>query len=554
MSSPRLLDRLRVKRGWALPIAVYGWAQLVLLGWWAGQWPGLLSADSVRYVIHVTRGPWTADHSVLYDSAVLASLKLTDNVGLLILVQTIAAAATIAYAVASLRAIGVPGRWAAIPACLLPLLPSFGAFIGTVWKDVPFALCEVLVTATTLRVIAHRRATTDYRQVPRRLLVALGAELLGLTLFRNDGFLLVLVIVVVLAVAWKGLRLAPLGLGVLAILLSFGAQAFVYPAMGVKPANSSLSYGLFDADIALAYAQVPDTFTASDVALMSKVGPLEAWAGADNCYNSDRLFRSKGFSLVKADEYHKQLFALWWRVLERSPGTVVKGRICRGSVAWSVVPPPSDKAIFGRVVAKVPTNLYGSANRRIPADISRNLIHKPLSGKLGRLTQTLRVETGTTGYQWWMWRGSTWCYIAYLVLLLAALRLRRWDLLAVGSAALANQLTVLAVNPAQLYRYMVGPIFIGILLLPLLAVRRPKPAVTAGPPAEPGQESTGPGQEPGSPGREPGGPAQEPGGPAQEPGGATEPSASGTTRAVEPDADSTKPVPPVRFRKRVRSG
>lgn len=444
----------------------------MLLGWWAGQWPGLLSPDSVRYVIHVTGGPWTADHSVLYDSSVLASLKLTRNVALLTLLQTTAAAAAIAYMVASLRAVGVPGRWAAIPACLLPLLPSFGAFIATVWKDVPFALCEMLIAATTLRLFAHRSASTGYRQVPRRLLVALGAEMLGMTLFRNDGFLLVLVIAVVLAITFKGLRLVTVGLGLLAILLSFGAQAFVYPAMGVKPANSSLSYGLFDADIALAYAQVPRTFNASDVALMGKVAPLSDWARADNCYTSDPLFRSKGFSLAKADEYHQQLFALWWRVLERSPVTVVRGRLCRGSLAWSLLPPPRDKASFGRVVSEVPSNLYSNASRRIPADIRHNLAPQPLNQALGRLTHTLRVDSGYIAFQPLIWRGATWCYLAYLVLLVAALRLRRWDLLAVGAASLANQLSVLAVNPAQLYRYMVGPIFIGILLLALLAVRR----------------------------------------------------------------------------------
>jgi len=555
MISPRVLDRLRVKPGWVLPLVVFGWVQLVLLAWWAGQWPGLLSPDSVRYLIHVTGGPWTADHSVLYDSAVLASLKLTRNVALLTLVQTTAAAATVAYLVASLRAVGVPGRWGALAGCLLPLLPSFGAFISTVWKDVPFALCEVLITATVLRLIAHRRATTGYRQVPRRLLAGLGLELLGLTLFRNDGFLLVLVIAVVLALAWKGLRLVPLGLGVLAILLSFGAQAFVYPAVGIKPANSSLSYGLFDADIALAYAQEPSTFTASDLALLSKVAPLTSWAGSDNCYNSDGLFHSKGFSLAKADQYHQQLFALWWRVLERSPDTVIKGRLCRGSVAWSVMPPPSDKALLGRVVTRVPSNLYSNASLRIPADIRHNLATKPLSYKLGQLNHKVRVETGKTIYQPFIWRGATWCYLAYLVLLLAALRLRRWDLLAVGCASLANQLTVLAANPAQLYRYMVGPNFIGFLLLPLLAVVvRPALAGTALTPAGGDQEPAGPDQKPG-PDHEPAVSGHEPAVSGHEPAVSgrepvvEEPEASGTTRASEPDADSTSPVPPVRSRK-----
>jgi hypothetical protein len=470
------LDRLGIKPGWVIPGLVFAWVQLILLGWWAGQWPGLLSADSVRYVIHVTGGPWTADHSVLYDSLVLASLKLTRNVALLTLLQTTAAAAAVAYTVASLRAVGVPGRWAAIPACVLPLLLSFGAFIATVWKDVPFALCELLVTATLLRVFAHRDPSDAYRRIPRRLLVALGFELLGLTLFRNGGFLLVLVIAVVLAVAFRGARVTVLVLGAAAILASFFAQAVVYPAFDIKPANSSLTYGIFDADIALAFAQAPATFTASDRHLLQQVAPLAVWRHADNCYTSDPLFRSKGFSLAEADKHHVELFALWRRVLQRTPVTVIRGRLCRSSVAWNVLPPPADKARFGEVVIDVPSDLYSKASLGIPADIRQHLTSGPLNDSLGRFTRTLRTDTGTTGWQWLLWRGATWCYLAYLVLLVAALRLRRWDLLAVGSASLANQLTVMAANPAQLFRYMVGPIFIGILLLPLLAVRRRSPA------------------------------------------------------------------------------
>jgi hypothetical protein len=482
------LDRMRIKPGWVIPLLVFGWAQLVLLGWWAGQWPGLLSADSVRYVIHVTIGPWVADHSVLYDSAVLASLKLTDNVALLTLLQTTAAAAAIAYTVASLRAVGVRGRWAAIPGCLLPLLPSFGAFVATVWKDVPFALCELLLTATVLRLFAHRHPSQGYRRVPRRLLVALGAELLGLTLFRNDGFLVVLVIAVVLAVALRGVRVATLGLGAAAILASFFAQAVIYPAFDIKPPNSSLAYGIFDADIALAYAQAPATFTESDRQLLRQVAPLAVWRRADNCYTSDPLFRSKGFSLAQADKHHAELFALWRRVLQRTPVTVIRGRLCRSSVAWKVVPPPADKARFGEVTAQVPDDLYGRT-RILPADVSAHLKPQPLNDALGRLTHSLRVGTGTTGYQWLLWRGATWCYVAYLVLLVAALRLRRWDLLAVGAASLGNQLTVLAANPAQLYRYMAGPIFIGILLVALLAVRR-RPQVQPGEQADGGGTSS----------------------------------------------------------------
>ncbi len=468
---PGKFDRMHARASRLLPVLVFAWVQAVLLLWWVAQWPGLLSPDSIRYVLHVTSGPWTADHSVLYDTAVLASLTLTRNVALLTALQTTLAALVVAYTVASLRVAGVRGRWAAVPAIILPLLPSFGAFVTTVWKDVPFALCEVLVAATTLRLFAQREGGGTYRQTPRRLLLALGAELLGLALFRNDGFVLILVIAVVLAVLMRGARIAVLAVSVVAIVASFLAQGVIYPAAGIQPAASSLSYGLFDADIALAYAGAPRTFTATDRALMASVAPLATWRRSDNCYNSDPLFHGKGFSARAADQHHIELLKLWQKVLVRTSVTVVLGRLCRGSVAWNVLPPPKDKANFGEVVSVVPANLYGRISL-LPTDIGQNLRPQPLNSPLGDLGKTLRDETRKPAYQPVLWRGATWCYLAYLALLIGARRLRRWDLLAVGAPLLANQLTVLALNPAQLYRYMVGPIFLGILLLPLVSARR----------------------------------------------------------------------------------
>jgi len=74
------------------------------------------------------------------------------------------------------------------------------------------------------------------------------------------------------------------------------------------------------------------------------------------------------------------------------------------------------------------------------------------------------------------WRGATWCYLSYLALGVAALRVRRWAIPGAGAAALSNQLVVLTVNPAQLYRCMVGPLLVGVVLSPLLTLAGRGPA------------------------------------------------------------------------------
>ena len=462
-----------ILRSRPVPVLVFLWNQVVLVLWWVGQWPGLLSADSVRYLIHVTAGPWTADHSVLYDSFVLASLDLSRNVALLTLAQTTAAAAVVAFTVATIQRYGVPGRWAAVPGLVLPCLPSFGAFVSTVWKDVPFALVEVLVAATMLRIVHRPRRPDGRHDISRGLLVALGLELTGLNLFRNDGFLMVVLLTVALAVALKGVRQKMVAVGVASLLIFAVCHSVIYPAIGIAPASSTLAYGTFYADIAIAYGKDPGEFTAADQAIMSQVTPLKNWRKARNCYSSDPLFRYPGFDKIAADRLKNQLAALWFRTFARSPVTVVWARLCRSSVAWSPLPPPDHRPFYQVVVDTNPI-LYGY-NVIIPADISRNVRLAPLDHGLGVFTRDLRVGTQAAGWQMLLFRGSTWSYVTYLVLFVAARRLRRWDLLVVGAMCLANQLTVMAANPAQLFRYVVGPIFIGMLVVPLLLVPREEP-------------------------------------------------------------------------------
>lgn len=466
----------KIRPAWRMPLLVFAWAQLVLLVWWAGQYPGLLSADSVRYVIHVTDGPWVSDHSVLYDTIVLASLKLTHSVGLLTAVQTTAAAGVLAYTAASLHAFGVRARWAAVPALVMPLIPSVGTFFTTVWKDVPFAMCEVLIAATTARLILHRRNAPEGSKSPRGLIVALGAEFLGLVLFRNDGFLMLTVAVVVLAITLTGERIKILAVGAGALVGFALAHSVVYPAAGIKPPAASLSYGLFYADIALAYAEAPRTFTAADRGTMTKAAPLSTWRSADNCYSSDPLFRRKNFSTVKADQEHAALFSLWTLVLKRTPITVLRARMCRGSVAWNPIPSPVKRTSFGMLVPEVPGNLYHpDIDSLMPPDVAKNLTPHPLNRSLGHFLYSVRVHSiDSRALQSVIWRGSTWCYVAYLLVGFAAWRLRRRSVLAIGGICLANQLTVMAANPAQLYRYMVGPILVGMLLLPLVSIRSPR--------------------------------------------------------------------------------
>lgn len=491
------LRALRLRRSHVPLIGVYLWAQVVLVLWWAAAFPGLLSYDSTVYVTHVTIGPWTADHSVLYDFFTKVSLHLCHNIYLLTLGQTVVWSLILAYVVSTVHRWGVRWRWAVIPAIVLPLVPSFGAFVSSLWKDVPFAMCVVLLTATLLRIAEDHRPGPSRRRLRkagrdserqvvaggalrtrRRLLIVLTLELIGLVLFRNDGFVMVAALTVILVIVVRGLRWRMLLAGLTAIAAMLVAQQVIYPAAHIRRPNSSLSYGTFFPDIAVIYRRHPHIFTASDKALMRKVAPLPQWRAGGNCYNSDDLRYRPGYNRSAADKYRKQLTSLWFRTLARAPVGMIRSRLCRAAIAWNPVDGPVDRAPLVTMYSSVSPELFGRA-KLVPKYARKDLPTHPLVKSLGTLAVSLHVPTVSHNHLWdtLIWRGATWCYLAYLALALAAWRSRRKMVWLAGLGCLGNQLMVMAANPAQSYRYMAAPIFAGMLLLPLaLAARRSPPA------------------------------------------------------------------------------
>lgn len=450
-----------------LPIVVFVACMAVYLVWWAALYPGAMSYDSIAYVWHVTTGHWMANHSVLYDCLVWLSLRVSGDLAVLTLAQAAAASASMAMLASALRAFRVPGRWAAVAAVAVAALPSTGTFVVTVWKDVPFSLCAVAMTATLIRLLTRRRAAD---------VVVLGVEILGLALFRNNGFLFVLITAALVIVLVAGVRLRVTIATAVPLAITYALSALVYPALGVEPVRPSLTYATAYSDIAVAYRARPKIFRAADLAVMAKVAPLDHWRSTATCYDSDPTMK-KPFSWTAADQNYRQLVDLWVRTIGRAPDLVVDARFCRGSIAWVAFPGAAgERALIGRS-DDVPADLFGwtTFNEEMRNSPYRPVLRtRPISRSLHDAAVFLRVATDSHSLEWLFWRGATWCYVAYAAVALLAWRRRRWALLAVAAPVAGQQFGVLVAIPAPLFRYMAAPIMIGVMLVPLAlaALRR----------------------------------------------------------------------------------
>ncbi|MEU8247034.1 hypothetical protein [Nonomuraea sp. NPDC048916] len=461
------------KRPRWVPIATFLAIQAVLACWWAAFYPGLFSRDSVLYLSHTMAGPWVSDHSVAYDGLLWLSMRTTGDLGLVTLLQTTAMAAVLTYLAGALKALGAPRRSTTAVAILLPFLPPVGAFAVALWKDVPFTLCAVAIAAVCAGLAANRTLTG-----PR--LAALGGLMTALGLFRANGFLVVAVAVVVLVVVVRTGRSRLALTGAVAAAVPLLLSNVVLPHAGIAAPSSTYVYHTAFGDVAVLYRDHPELFTDQDQTLMTAVAPLSRWREGGTCHTINTLIWRRDFSWQQADKHASELLGLWKRLLLEQPGLVVEARLCRGQIAWR--PVQDEWAVGGETYyfSRRPTAETYVGPGKVPDYPERWVFSlRPKSPDLHRMADAWLV--GSAAYDWLIWRGALWSYLSYAAVALAAWALRNRHVPAVAAVVAGQQLAILANISAQDFRYMATPIYIGMLLLPLLVaaawrlVRRKRP-------------------------------------------------------------------------------
>ena len=460
----------RVPPSRRLPLATFLACQAILLAWWLALYPGLLSYDSISFVLHVTTGPWVNDHSVLYDSLVWLSLHATGGLAALTLAQTIAASIALAYTVSAFRGLGVPGRWTASAAVVLAALPPTGGFMLLVWKDVPFTICTVLLVPTLARLVSRQDQPGWHRdRLTRRDVAAVGLEFLGIMLFRLNGFLVVLIAVAIMMAVLPLIRLRLAAVAAAGICLTALLNLVVYPAAGIQRTPAVQAYATTYGDIAVAYAKRPAIFSRADLRLLAQVAPLSEWAGSATCSTADYTKNAPDI-YRNAPAVSGQLLHLWLRLFTRAPDLIIGTRLCRGAIAWQIFPGRGAAATQVPVVT-TPRGLFGRAAQVRHNPYRSALRQTPLSARLAAAARFWWKVSLTPQLDWLLWRGAFWCYLAYGIVIGFARARRRWAFLSLAAIVAGQQLAVTADNPAQFYRYMVSPILIGILLIPLFFAR-----------------------------------------------------------------------------------
>lgn len=420
--------------------------------WWAGLFPGTMTADSLDLWRQATQQVIDDTGSPLYASLLWFSGATVGSPWLLTLAQCLLMSCAVLELARACVAAGSPRAVTGIVTAIVLAMPSTGAFTITVWKDVPFTAAIVGLTACSVRWWDARRR----RQAPGdHLLRATYALAVTAMLLRQNGILVVFVIAVIVLCCNRNAWRIVATTFVLATA-TFGVVKTVgYRLADVRPAPGDYSISWMIHDIAGAYRDSDASFEADDRRLMASVMPLSEWTARADCYTANPLFYDSPLNRRRLAAHRESFVSLWMEVVRERPRSVIDNHICAASVAWRPASVDDRISVLYTVSTGIDANRYG-------------LETEPVSDGLRRWLVDVAEFFDDRSRHWYTWRAPTWIYAAYAVALVAAFRRRSFRHFQVLAPVIGLQLSVMVINPAQDARYVFAALLASLLVLPLL--------------------------------------------------------------------------------------
>ncbi|HSG80201.1 MAG TPA: DUF6020 family protein [Acidimicrobiia bacterium] len=449
------------------PLLLAGLAVIPLLVWWAGWYPGILTSDSVDQLGQVERFEFFNYHPWFHTFSMWLVTRVWDSAGVVSLAQVLATGGLFVVVSRRLIAIGVSTRLAIGTVLVVASLPMVGATTISLWKDVPFSLAVVWAFAELLALArdADRFWSANWPQV------RLGAAFALMWLFRHNGMYTVVVVVVVLAIAFRQ-RIRDLWkMAATTVGMAVAMPAILMPALDVE-ASSIEPAQVFVSDLAASYHHEPTNFGPDDLELLTAVAPLEVWDQRYSCLDSTPLAFDPEFdeTAIKEDPWSYRWLVI--RSVVRDLDTVLGHRVCAAS--YLVLPSQPDDGFF----------------HRPPFDIAENdlgIVRAPLSDRAFDATFAVYRWIEPAGRLWFTWRPALAIWLGIATYLALARRRRLRPLLWPGLLFATHLLNVAATTPAQEFRFAYPLYLVALLGVPLLSLATWPERATLAPLGAPGR-------------------------------------------------------------------
>ena len=326
-----------------LPYATFFACLLCWLPYFLHEFPGVMTPDSINQFAQAV-GVWELNnqHSVLHTLLILVfykmGLTITGNsiiaISFYTVFQMIFMAFIAAYTVRTLQIAKLKTSICVVVACFYALLPYQGALSVTIWKDVIFAGCVTLFTASCIRILL-----LDAKERPgfSTLLSAFFPYVIAgfcICLLRSNGLYAFLVsvpfLLFVFRERWKHLLPSTVLVLVLALFIR-------YPCMQIyeiEQADFAESCSIPLQQMARVVAK-GETLTEDQTARLSQFISIEEIPSAYDEHVSDPikyLVRETGITYL--EENKGEFFSLWFSIGLEHPKTYFDAFVAQTYGYW----------------------------------------------------------------------------------------------------------------------------------------------------------------------------------------------------------------------------
>ncbi len=317
---------LQPKKGfwllYALPmIAVWG---IYLLTFF----PAVMTPDSIRQWGQVISGQFNDALPVVHTLLVILLTRLWFSPAVVIVFQIIALALTVAWGIHLLEDQGLP-RWAGWGLALVfALSPVNGNMVVSLWKDIPYSICLLLLSLMILKAI-FSKGTWLGERFSWLWLTLVG---LGISLFRLNGLPVPILSLIVLAIVYRNQwKRVLLSVGVIAgtwLLI----QGPIYTLLKVDR-NAGFKQQVFIHHIA-AHIATGSPLTPAESDLASGILPLDQWSY--DCCTNIPIWTQPAYSEPRFTEKAADIQSLFADLAVKEPGVELQHLVCVSSLVWEV--------------------------------------------------------------------------------------------------------------------------------------------------------------------------------------------------------------------------
>jgi hypothetical protein len=426
--------------------------------------PAIMTPDSIRQWGQVMDGQFNDALPVVHTLLVILLTRIWFSPAAVIVFQVITLALTVAWGIKMLSEHGLP-TWAGWGlSALFAISPVNGYMAATLWKDIPYSTCLLLMSLIFLKIVL-RRGEWLKRKSAWLWLVLVS---LGISLFRLNGLPVPVVSLIVLALVyrehWKRVAFS-LGVFLGAWLLIEGP---VYDYLNVDR-NTGFKEQVFIHHIA-AHVATGGPLTAEEASVASGILPIDQW-DYDCCTNIP-IWRQPAYSEPRFTEKAAEIRKLFMGLAFKEPDVELRHMVCVSSLIWEL---PNHCALKQEKLANWQ-----------PTWIEPNDLGLKENSLLPVLATPLTMIKDFTSRQPWdlfFYTPAVFLYLGLYCTAIFAYRAKQTRYLLYFLPAAVQSAVMLLINVSRDFRYQYGVYLMGLFSLGLLIlalsqpIRNPNPSL-----------------------------------------------------------------------------